>query len=121
MDRRATPTCSIRRSSTSCATRSCTRSHGGHLALACSAVGNRVFLSVTDDGPGIPPDDLERIFDRFYRASGPRPDDSGGAGLGLAITSRLVDLHDGTMSTPRTSSRHGARFTITLPRIVAPS
>jgi signal transduction histidine kinase len=93
---------------------------GGHLALACSAIGNRVFLSVTDDGPGIPPDDLERIFDRFFRASGPRPGDSGGAGLGLAITSRLVDLHDGTIRAENVEP-HGARFTIELPRIVAPS
>jgi signal transduction histidine kinase len=93
---------------------------GGHLALACSAIGNRVFLSVTDDGPGIPPDDLERIFDRFFRASGPRPGDSGGAGLGLAITSRLVDLHDGTIRAENVEP-HGAYFTIELPRIVAPS
>jgi two-component system OmpR family sensor kinase len=92
---------------------------GGHLDFVCSAVGNRVFLSVTDDGPGIPPDDLERIFDRFFRTGGPRPEDSGGAGLGLAITSRLVDLHDGGISAENVDP-HGARFTIELPRIVAP-
>jgi signal transduction histidine kinase len=92
----------------------------GHLALVCSAVGNRVFLSVTDDGPGIPPDDLDRIFDRFFRATGPRPEDSGGAGLGLAITSRLVDLHDGEIHAENAEPT-GARFTIELPRIVPPS
>jgi len=93
---------------------------GGALALACSAVGNRVYLSVTDDGPGIPPDDLERIFDRFFRAAGPRPEDSGGAGLGLAITSRLIDLHDGEIRAENVEP-HGARFTIELPRVVPPS
>jgi signal transduction histidine kinase len=93
---------------------------GGHLAMVCSAVGNRVFLSVTDDGPGIPPDDLERIFDRFFRTGGPRPEDSGGAGLGLAITSRLVDLHDGEIRAENVEPT-GARFTIELPRIVPPS
>ena len=95
--------------------------HGvGRLVLACSAVGNRVLLSVTDDGPGIPPDDLDRIFDRFFRANGPRPDDSGGAGLGLAITSRLIDLHDGSIRAENVEP-HGARFTIELPRIVPPA
>lgn len=92
---------------------------GGHLDFVCSAVGNRVFLSVTDDGPGIPPDDLDRIFDRFFRTGGPRPEDSGGAGLGLAITSRLVDLHDGEIRAENVEPT-GARFTIELPRIVAP-
>jgi signal transduction histidine kinase len=92
----------------------------GHLDLVCSAAGNRVFLSVTDDGPGIPPDDLERIFDRFFRTGGPRPEDSGGAGLGLAITSRLIDLHDGEIRAENVQPT-GARFTIELPRIVAPS
>ena len=95
--------------------------HGsGKLVLACSAVGNRVLLSVTDDGPGIPPDDLDRIFDRFFRANGPRPDDSGGAGLGLAITSRLIDLHDGSIRAENVEPT-GARFTIELPRIVPPA
>jgi signal transduction histidine kinase len=93
---------------------------GGHLTMVCSAVGNRVMLSVTDDGPGIPPDDLERIFDRFFRTGGPRPEDSGGAGLGLAITSRLVDLHDGEIRAENVEPT-GARFTIELPRIVPPS
>jgi signal transduction histidine kinase len=92
---------------------------GGHLHLVCSAQGNRVFLSVTDDGLGIPPDDLERIFDRFFRTGGPRPEDSGGAGLGLAITSRLIDLHDGEIRAENVQP-NGARFTIELPRIVAP-
>ena len=74
---------------------------------------------MTDDGPGIPQDDLDRIFDRFYRAQGPRPGDSGGAGLGLAIAKRLVDLHTGEMSAVNVSPT-GARFSIALPRLTAP-
>ena len=92
---------------------------GGHITLSCSATPTHAMLSVTDDGPGIPQADLDRIFDRFYRAQGPRPGDSGGAGLGLAIAKRLVDLHTGTMSVVNVTPT-GARFTITLPRVAAP-
>ncbi len=93
---------------------------GGTIALSCEADDQQVYLRVTDDGPGIPHDELERIFDRFYRAQGPRPGDSGGAGLGLAIAQRLVDLHGGTMTAENVEGA-GARFTIILPRIPAPS
>ena len=92
---------------------------GGHIALSCEASPTTVVVSVTDDGPGIPQDDLDRIFDRFYRAQGPRPGDSGGAGLGLAIAKRLVDLHTGEMSAVNVSPT-GARFSIALPRLTAP-
>ena len=92
---------------------------GGHITLSCSATSTHAMLSVTDDGPGIPQADLNRIFDRFYRAQGPRPGDSGGAGLGLAIAKRLVDLHTGTMSVTNVAPT-GAQFTITLPRVAAP-
>jgi signal transduction histidine kinase len=92
---------------------------GGNITLSCTATPVSVTLSVTDDGPGIPQDDLNRIFDRFYRAQGPRPGDSGGAGLGLAIAKRLVDLHGGTMAAENVAGG-GACFSITLPRIAPP-
>jgi signal transduction histidine kinase len=93
---------------------------GGHITLSCAASLTSVVMSVTDDGPGIPQADLDRIFDRFYRAQGPRPGDSGGAGLGLAIAKRLVDLHSGEMSAVNVSPT-GARFSIALPRLAAPA
>jgi two-component system OmpR family sensor kinase len=93
---------------------------GGRITLACAADETRVHLTGTDNGPGIPDDELARIFDRFYRAQGPRSGDSGGAGLGLAIAQRLVDLHGGSMSAENVEGT-GARFTITLPRIAEPS
>jgi len=92
---------------------------GGHITLSCDASPIQVLLSVTDDGPGIPQPDLDRIFDRFYRAQGPRPGDSGGAGLGLAIAKRLIDLHAGQMSAVNVQPT-GARFTIALPRMAPP-
>jgi signal transduction histidine kinase len=79
-----------------------------------------VRLQITDDGPGIPEAELKRIFDRFYRAQGQRAGDSGGAGLGLAIAQRLVDLHGGTMRAENVAEGRGARFTIELPRIAEP-
>jgi two-component system OmpR family sensor kinase len=92
---------------------------GGSIALACDADVTHVHITITDDGPGIPEVDLGRIFDRFYRAQGPRPDDTGGAGLGLAIAQRLVFLHGGLISAENAGGV-GARFTITLPRIAEP-
>ena len=72
-----------------------------------------VRLSVSDSGPGIPPDDLSRVFERFYRVdkSRSRP---GGTGLGLAIVKHLVELHGG-QATAENRPEGGARFIITLP------
>ena len=92
---------------------------GGRIRLSCEPDATHVRLVVTDDGPGIPQAELARIFDRFYRAQGRRDGVSGGAGLGLAIAQRLVDLHGGTMRAENVEGA-GARFTIELPRISAP-
>jgi signal transduction histidine kinase len=54
-----------------------------------------VAFAVTDEGPGIPLDQAERVFERFYRADSARPGTSGGAGLGLSIARWIVDLHGG--------------------------
>lgn len=73
-----------------------------------------VKLAVTDQGEGIPEQDLPRIFERFYKADKARTRGSGGTGLGLAIVKQIVDLHRGTISvTSRVG--HGTRFEILLP------
>jgi two-component system phosphate regulon sensor histidine kinase PhoR len=76
---------------------------------------DEVEVSVQDDGPGIPPDALERIFERFYRVDKARSRDQGGTGLGLAIVKHLVQSHGGRVWA---SSRlnQGATFYFTLPR-----
>ena len=91
----------------------------GEIRLIGSATPYTVHLEVEDNGDGIRPQDLPRIFDRFYRAQGKRTLPGGGSGLGLAIAKRLVELHDGTISA---GNRHegGAVFTIALPRIAPP-
>jgi two-component system sensor histidine kinase KdpD len=76
----------------------------------------KLVITVTDEGKGIPPDDLERIFDKFYRVPGTA---SGGTGLGLSICRGLVEAHGGTL-TAENAPGAGARFIITLPADAPP-
>ncbi len=69
-----------------------------------------------DDGPGIPPEDLPRLFDRFYRADSSRTRSSGGAGLGLAIVRAIVTAHGGRIEAANLPTG-GARMTVVLPAI----
>ena len=63
--------------------------------VTATRVGEGVEIRVADDGPGIPAEEAERIFDRFYRLDESRSRSTGGAGLGLAIAKQLVELHGG--------------------------
>jgi two-component system sensor histidine kinase KdpD len=73
-----------------------------------------VFLCVLDEGSGIPPDDLEHIFDKFYRAQ--KTDQvRAGTGLGLAIARGFVEAMHGTITAANRTDRSGAAFTISLP------
>jgi two-component system phosphate regulon sensor histidine kinase PhoR len=83
---------------------------------AVRAAGGRVEIIVSDEGPGIPDEDLTRVFERFYRVDKSRARDPGGTGLGLAIVKHLIELHGGSV---RAESRPegGARFIVTLARI----
>jgi two-component system OmpR family sensor kinase len=73
-----------------------------------------IRFSVQDDGPGIPADQLERVFDRFHRTDSARDRASGGAGLGLAIVRAIAEAHAGAVSAGR-SQDGGARFDLELP------
>jgi two-component system OmpR family sensor kinase len=84
-----------------------------------SASGSRepvpaVVLDVEDDGPGMPAEQAQRVFERFYRADAARNRASGGTGLGLAIVAGLVNAHGGTVSV-RTAPGQGADFQVRLP------
>ncbi|MCV7152743.1 HAMP domain-containing histidine kinase [Mycobacterium pyrenivorans] len=72
-------------------------------------------LEVCDEGPGMRPDDAQRIFERFYRADSSRTRASGGTGLGLSIVDSLVHAHGGKVSVT-TAPGYGSRFRVTLPR-----
>ncbi len=84
------------------------------IRFAAERVADRIELSVSDEGPGIPAADMTRVFERFYRVDKSRARDPGGTGLGLAIVKHLVGLHGGEV---RAENRPGggAKFTIALP------
>ena len=73
-----------------------------------------VEVTVADTGPGIAPEELSRIFDRFYRADPSRDRSTGGVGLGLTIARRLVEAHDGAIEAESTLGE-GSRFMVRLP------
>ncbi|MCP5517506.1 MAG: PAS domain-containing protein [Verrucomicrobiales bacterium] len=87
----------------------------GHVWVGGKSVDERlVEVWVRDDGPGIPPDALTRIYERFYRVDKARSRDQGGTGLGLAIVKHLVQSHGGEVRT-ESHPGQGARFHFTLP------
>ena len=84
---------------------------GGHVGVHAHHVGSHVEISVTDDGPGIPPRTLARVFDRFWQADRRSPS---GAGLGLAIARGIVDAHGGHIWVESIVD-HGSAFRFTVP------
>ena len=74
----------------------------------------QVCLQVIDEGPGIPPADLEHVFDKFYRAGG-ADRRRAGTGLGLAICRGFIEAMHGTITAANRTDRTGAVFTIMLP------
>ncbi len=71
---------------------------GSPIVVSGDGDGERVVFKVADEGPGVPPELRARVFERFWQADGSGPTGRGGAGLGLAICKRIVELHEGTIS-----------------------
>jgi two-component system sensor histidine kinase BaeS len=86
---------------------------GGRVTVAVAGDGSAVELVVTDTGPGIAAEELDRVFDRYARSA-----DSGGSGLGLAIARGLVTAHGGTIVAERAAAG-GAAFRVRLPQLPA--
>jgi two-component system, OmpR family, sensor histidine kinase KdpD len=90
---------------------------GTRVRVSAKTDGPELLIVVADRGPGLPPESLDHVFDKFYR--GPRAG-TGGVGLGLSITRGLVEAHGGTISAENRING-GARFTIRLPLSTPPS
>ena len=84
---------------------------GSEILVRASGSGNECELAVADNGPGLPPDALEKVFDKFFRVPGSR---TGGTGLGLSIARGFVEAHRGTISAENRPGG-GLRFVIRLP------
>jgi signal transduction histidine kinase len=92
----------------------------GKIDIAASPLGNMVKVSVTDNGEGIPAEDLPNMFERFYRVDKSRTRARGGSGLGLTIARRLVEAHGGVISVDSELGK-GSCFSFTIPVATYPS
>jgi signal transduction histidine kinase len=86
------------------------------IKVTASAVGSEVEVAVSDDGPGIPSDQLDHVFDRFTRGEAGLTQLVGGTGLGLAISKSLIELHGGAIGVT-SKEGEGATFRIVLPAL----
>jgi signal transduction histidine kinase len=92
---------------------------GGRVRVVLGGQGDEVEVAVIDTGVGIAPEELERIFDRFYQVEDPMTRRHGGMGLGLAIVRELVNLHGGRVWAESVPGQ-GSRFVVALPTRVSP-
>jgi signal transduction histidine kinase len=86
---------------------------GGRVLVRATAVNGLARLEVSDDGPGIPAEEAERVFERFYRSDQARSSKDGGSGLGLSIARWIVDLHGGRIRAEQVEP-HGCRMVVEL-------
>ena len=77
--------------------------------------GGVLNISISDDGPGIPEGDIERVFEPFYRVEGSRNRNTGGSGLGLSIARNIAQAHGGSVRL-RNLARGGLEATLRIPR-----
>lgn len=88
---------------------------GGEIKISAVVEEDGVKVLIADTGPGIPPEHLSRIFERFYRADKARSRELGGTGLGLSIVKHLVELHGGAVGVESAEGR-GSEFWFTIPQ-----
>jgi len=88
---------------------------GGKIALTVAYEGDHALIHVTDQGPGLSPEDLGRLFGRFQRLSAKPTGGESSTGLGLSIVKRIVDMHGGKITAKSAGAGQGSTFTISLP------
>ena len=88
----------------------------GEISVSVTEKDNMAVLTVKDEGEGIPPEHIEKIWNRFYQADPSRNNDSSGAGLGLSIVQQIARLHGGFMTVESTVGK-GSAFSLHLPLI----
>ena len=95
---------------------------GGKIMIICTTAEETVCVEITDTGPGIEPQHLQNVFERFYRTDAARSRNTGGSGLGLAIVRAIVEAYNGTIQVDNPiKDGHGTRFTICLPALAHPT
>ena len=93
--------------------------NGSQIAIQAQQIGDQIRIDILDEGDGLPAEDLERIFDKFYRVH--RADrQRAGTGLGLAICRGFVEAMGGSIAARNREDRSGACFTLLLPVPVLP-
>ena len=90
---------------------------GKHIYVKAGNDAEMVWISVSDEGPGLDPEDSEKVFDRFWKGDEVSAREAGRSGLGLAIVKTIVETHGGR-STVRSTKGEGSTFTIWLPRLI---
>ncbi|UUZ53395.1 hypothetical protein LP419_31780 [Massilia sp. H-1] len=91
---------------------------GTRVTLNGATDGASITLRIDDSGPGVPDEALARLSERFYRVEGSRSREHGGAGLGLALTQRIVQAHGGVLAFAR-SPLGGLQVQLTFPAVAA--
>jgi signal transduction histidine kinase len=93
---------------------------GGKITVAVSHQGSDTIIGVTDEGQGLSPEDLGRLFGRFQRLSAKPTAGESSTGLGLSIVKRIIDMHGGEVTAESEGPGKGSTFTITLPATELP-